>query len=155
MEKVQCDKKKILLIASSGGHYQQLTMLFGLQDKYSVTVVTEATKINNQSDYYIKQINRREKLWLINLLVNTVVSTYLLIKINPKVIISTGALASIPMLCIGKILGKEIIFIESFAKVTTGTLTGRLVYKFADLFIVQWESMLEVYPNAKLGGGIY
>ena len=29
------------------------------------------------------------------------------------------------------------------------------MYKFADLFIVQWETLKKVYPNAVYGGGIY
>ena len=35
------------------------------------------------------------------------------------------------------------------------SLTGRLVYPFADLFLVQWESLLELYPKAKYVGGIF
>ena len=46
-------------------------------------------------------------------------------------------------------------FIETFANRNSKTATGKLVYKFADLFIVQWEEMLKLYPKAKLGGSIY
>ena len=45
--------------------------------------------------------------------------------------------------------------IETFANRNSKTATGKLVYKFADLFIVQWEEMLKLYPKAKLGGAIY
>ena len=41
------------------------------------------------------------------------------------------------------------------AKVTSPTETGKLLYKFADRFYVQWESMLKFYPKAKYLGGIY
>ena len=54
-----------------------------------------------------------------------------------------------------KIFKRKIIFIESFAKVNSPTLTGKLVYKFADRFYVQWEEMKEFYPNALYEGGIY
>ena len=54
-----------------------------------------------------------------------------------------------------KLFKKKIIFIESFAKLNSPTLTGKLVYKFADQFYVQWEEMLAVYPNAIYRGGIY
>jgi hypothetical protein len=57
------------------------------------------------------------------------------------------------LLC--KLFGKKLIYIESFAKVTSPTETGKLMYKFADRFYVQWESMLEIYPNAIYLGGIY
>lgn len=54
-----------------------------------------------------------------------------------------------------KLCRKKLIYIESFAKVTSATQTGKLLYKFADRFYVQWESMLNVYPDAIYMGGIY
>ncbi|HAP6864210.1 TPA: oligosaccharide biosynthesis protein Alg14 like family protein, partial [Enterococcus faecium] len=32
---------------------------------------------------------------------------------------------------------------------------GKLMYHFADQFYVQWETMLQFYPNAIYLGGIY
>ncbi|MFQ7173025.1 MAG: hypothetical protein ACLRQF_13715 [Thomasclavelia ramosa] len=46
------------------------------------------------------------------------------------------------------------MFIETFANITTKTLSGKLVYPIADLFLVQWEEMLELYPKAKYRGGL-
>lgn len=37
----------------------------------------------------------------------------------------------------------------------TKTVTGKLVYKFADLFLVQWEDMLKLYPKAKYFGSLF
>jgi hypothetical protein len=48
-----------------------------------------------------------------------------------------------------------LIFIESFAKVTSQTHCGNFLYKYADQFYVQWEEMLALYPNAIYKGGIY
>ena len=56
---------------------------------------------------------------------------------------------------IGKIFGSKIIFIESFANSSSKSITGKIVYKFADLFIVQWENMLNIYPKSVYGGWIY
>ena len=50
---------------------------------------------------------------------------------------------------------RKVIFIESFAKKKTRTLSGRIVYPIATVFIVQWEEMLKFYPKAKYFGGIY
>ena len=66
-----------------------------------------------------------------------------------------GVLAMIPCSLLMKALGKKLIYIESFAKVTSQTLSGRLLYKYADQFYVQWKEMLEFYPNAIYKGGIY
>ena len=59
------------------------------------------------------------------------------------------------MCIIGKIFGSKIIYIETFANRNKKTATGRLIYKIADLFIVQWEEMLKLYPKAIYGGSIY
>jgi UDP-N-acetylglucosamine:LPS N-acetylglucosamine transferase len=88
-------------------------------------------------------------------LYNTFKSFFLYLKIRPKYIITTGAHTAGPMCLIGHIFGSKIIYIETFANSITKSKTGRLVYKFADLFIVQWESMLTLYPKAKYGGWIF
>ena len=59
------------------------------------------------------------------------------------------------MCIIMKIHGKELIYIESFAKVNSATKTGKLIYKIADRFLVQWETMKNIYPKATYVGGIY
>ena len=59
------------------------------------------------------------------------------------------------MCYIAKLFKKKVIFIESFANIETKTLTGKLVYPIADIFIVQWKSMLKLYPKAKYEGWIF
>ena len=54
-----------------------------------------------------------------------------------------------------KLNKKKIVYIESFAKVTSPTLSGKFMYKYADQFYVQWPQMKEIYPNAIYLGGIY
>ena len=59
------------------------------------------------------------------------------------------------MCCIGKILGSKIIYIETFANMVTKTSTGKLIYLFSDKFIVQWESMKDIYPKSDFWGWIF
>ena len=89
------------------------------------------------------------------LLLNCFIELFIYLKVRPKYIVTTGAHIAGPMCCIGKIFGSKIIFIETFANSRTKTITGKLIYKFADLFVVQWESMLKLYPKAKYWGSIY
>lgn len=151
--------KKVCFAASSGGHFEQLMMLKPLMKKYNSFILTERTAYKaddeNIKTHHIIQINRREKLFPIKLLADSFLSLCIFIRERPDVIITTGVLAMIPMCLICKLFGKKIIYIESFAKVTSPTETGKLLYRFADRFYVQWESMLEYYPNATCLGGIY
>ena len=152
--------KKIFLISSSGGHFEQLLMLRKLEKNHKVFIVTEKTKYNKKDkkiNHYVMQVNRKEPLFIIKMILIMFKSLYIFIKERPDVIISTGVLAAIPMIFIGHIFKKKVIYIESFAKINSPTMTGKLVYKknLADQFYVQWESMLEFYPNAIYKGGIY
>lgn len=150
---------KVLFAASSGGHYEQLMMLKPLMDKYDSVLLTEKTKygVGKQDikTVYVKQINRKELTFILKLICNTFRSWRIYLKEKPDVMITTGVLAIIPMALIMKLHGKKLVYIESFAKVTSKTLSGKLLYKYADQFYVQWEQMLELYPNAIFKGGIY
>lgn len=152
-------KIKVCFAASSGGHYEQLMMLKPLMEKYDSFVITEKTKYDSsckeERTYYLKQVNRREKMFPIMLLLNAFSSLKIYFAEKPDIIVCTGVLAMIPMCMIMKLFGKEVIYIESFAKVTSATETGKVMYKLADRFFVQWESMKTVFPNAKYVGGIY
>lgn len=158
--------KKVLFIASTGGHLDELMQLKDMFDKYDYHIVTEKTKSNlSLRKKYKKRVsflvygsysNKLNKLvYPFKLLFNTFKSFYLYLKIRPKYIVSTGAHTSGPMCLIGHIFGSKIIFIETFANSNSQSKTGKLVYKFADLFIVQWESMLKLYPNAVYKGWIF
>jgi len=150
---------KICFAASSGGHLEEISRLIDLTHKYESFMITEKNNFQEldmcDNIYYVSQINRMEPLFLFKLIMLFIKSLYILMKERPSCIISTGALATYPICIIGFIMRIKIIYIESFARVDSPSLTGKLMYKFADLFIVQWEEMLEVYPKAKYGGGIF
>lgn len=155
------NKKKIKLCfaASSGGHYEQLMMLKPLMERYDSFIITEKTsysaKPDNQTVYYMEQVNRKEASFIPRMIINSFRSLKIYLKEKPDVIICTGVLAMIPMCLLVKLNKKKLIYIESFAKVTSPTLTGKLLYKYADQFYVQWPQMKKIYPNAIYLGGIY
>lgn len=155
--------KKVMFISSTGGHLSELLQLSSLFKKYDYHIVTEKDKSNEylkekygkRVDYLIYGTRKKLLIYMIQLLINCIKSVLIFIKVRPKYIVTTGTHTAGPMCCIGKIFGSKIIYIETFANRNTKTATGKLIYKFADLFIVQWEEMLELYPKAVLGGSIY
>ena len=152
-------KRKICFAASSGGHYEQLMMLKPLMEKYDSFILTEKTQygaeVAGEKTYYLKQVNRKEKTFLLRMLQNAFLTFGIFLKEKPNVVICTGVLAMIPMCLLVKLFGGKLIYLESFAKVTSPTETGKLLYRFADQFYVQWEPMKKVYPKAIYLGGIY
>lgn len=151
--------KRICFVASSGGHWEELLCLQEIaQENDSFYVTEEGGQAQDQRGkriYPLPQINRHEKGFLIHFLKLFAQALKILRKEKPEVIITTGALLAFPFCAVGKLRGAKVIYIESFARVHDRSLTGRLVYPFADLFLVQWESLLSVYPKAKYVGGIF
>jgi beta-1,4-N-acetylglucosaminyltransferase len=161
MLKKKKDKKKVLFISSLGGHLTQLLQLKPLFSEYDYHIVTEKSVITEELS---KQYNMSFLMYgarnypfryIFKFSYNVVKSFYYFLREKPDVVVTTGAHTAVPMCYIAKLFGKKVIFIESFAKTTTPTISGRLVYPIADLFIVQWESMKKHYPKAVYGGSIY
>lgn len=152
-------KKKICFAASSGGHFEQILMLKPLMEKYDSFLITEKTAykadVTDKKIYYLYQVNRKEWLFPFEMIGNILKSFVIFVRERPDVVITTGVLAMIPICLLAKLFGKKLIYIESFAKVTSPTGTGKLLYKYADQFYVQWPQMKEIYPNAIYLGGIY
>ena len=153
-----------MLICSTGGHLNELLMLKPMFKKYNYLLITEKTittanlsqKHGKRNIKYMIYGTRKHFIsYPFKLLINTFKSFYYFIKFRPKFIVTTGAHTAGPMCVIGHIFRSKIIYIETFANSETKTVTGSIVYKFADLFIVQWESMLKLYDKATFGGWIY
>lgn len=149
----------ICFAASSGGHYEQLMMLRPLMRRYNSFILTEHTQYQSQSQgehtYVVPQVNRKEWTMPFRLIANAVTSLVIFVKERPDIVITTGVLAVIPMCMIVKLFGRKLVYIESFAKISSPTETGRFLYRFADRFYVQWDSMREFYPKAVFVGSIY
>lgn len=153
--------KKVMFISSVGGHLTQLLELKTIFKDYNYVLVTEKNDVTKdmKKKYKMEYLiyGSREYLfkYVFIFLFNIFKSFYLFFKYRPNVIVTTGTHTAVPMCYIGRLFGKKVIFIESYAKRTSPTLSGRLVYPIANTFIVQWETMLEFYPKAKYFGGIY
>lgn len=151
--------KKLCFVSSSGGHWEELLCLKPVADENDTFYVTEkggqSDDFKNEKIYLFGRINRKELLFIPRFLVLFCFALGVMFKERPDAVITTGALLSYPFCVIAKVMGKKVIYIESFARVHKASLTGRLVYKLSDLFIVQWEEMTKIYPKAKYVGGIF
>ncbi len=154
-------RKKVLFISSLGGHLTQLLQLKPLFEEYDYHIVTEKSIITEDlsKQYRISFLMYGARnypfKYIFKLSYNILTSLYYFLRERPDVIVTTGAHTAVPICYIAKVFGKKVVFIESFAKTSTPTISGKMVYPIADLFIVQWQSMKQHYPKAVYGGSIY
>lgn len=149
---------KVCFAASSGGHLEQLLALRPLMERYDSFILTEKTSYKSKfpvRSRFVLQVNRHEVTFLPRMIANALISIGCWLSERPDVIVCTGVLATVPFCLIGHALGSKLVYIESFAKTDSPTMTGKLLSKYADRFYVQWETMLSVYPEARFVGGVY
>ena len=155
-------KKRVIFIATNGGHLSEILVLKPLFKKYDTTLVTEKTKTTIDlvkkypRVYYLMFGSDRHNILVygIRLILNAFKSLFIYLIVWPDVIVSTGAHFAGPMLCLGKELDSKTIFIETLANSSKRSATGNLIYQIADLFIVRWDEMLKLYPKAIKRGGV-
>lgn len=135
-------KKKVMLVASAGGHWVQLNRLRSAFEGCELIFVTTekkyATTVGNNQFFVVPDASRWNKLrlvWLALLMMKNV------IRIRPDVVVSTGAAPGFFALFWGKRLGAKTIWMDSIANVEKLSLSGQKAGSYADLWLTQWEHL--------------
>lgn len=154
-------KKKVMFICSAGGHLTEMLKIDRLFKKYDYVLVTEKNDISIKLkdkyniDYLMYGSRYYPFKYIFVFSYNFLKSIYLFLKYKPDLVYTTGAHTCVVMCYIAKLFKKKIIFVEVFDRINNPTLSGRMVHRIADTFIVQHEEMLEKYEHSKYIGGVY
>ena len=149
--------KKICLVCSSGGHLTHLMQLkrwWKNYDRFWVTFDKEDSKsvLKDENKYWCYHPTNRD---IKNLIKNSFLAIRVLFKERPDIIISSGAAIAIPFFYIRKLIGAKLIYIEVYDRVTSPTLTGKIVYPITDKFIIQWDEQKKFYSKGENLGGLF
>jgi beta-1,4-N-acetylglucosaminyltransferase len=153
------DKMKVLIILGSGGHTAQMLKLLKLMgNKYHYEYVINSDdivtpkkisgkihRIPNPRVFGASVISKLSKT-----LFGFIKSFFVVLKFD--VVISAGPGLSVPVFYAAKMLGKKTIFLESWSRAHSPSVSGRLCYPVSDLFFVQWPKMKKFYPKAIFAG---
>jgi beta-1,4-N-acetylglucosaminyltransferase len=147
---------KICLVCSKGGHLEQMVQLLDAFNGHDIFIVTHKSDIDSDIRSYFVRSSKGKIVSRITMLYTFVEAIKILLKECPDIIVSTGSgVIAVPFCYMGKILGMKILYIESLARIKTPSAGGKFVYPIADLFLVQWQSLLKAYgKKAKYWGNI-
>ena len=90
-----------------------------------------------------------------NLLRNLRLAARLLRWMRPRAVLTTGAGVAVPFCWLGRLMGARVVYIESFARVDSPSLTGRLVHPVAHDFFVQWPAVRTYFRKAQYRGSLF
>jgi len=134
--------KKVLAVASSGGHWTQLMRVLPAFTSYELVFVTVLKSYRSQVPknkfYLINDANRWNKLRLIQVVLKLV---WILGKERPDVVVSTGAAPGYFALRLGRLFGAKTIWIDSITNIERLSMSGSLVGRYADLWLTQWPHL--------------
>ena len=147
---------KIALVSDCGGHLTQMLHLLEAFRDHEFFFITYFSP----RDEDLKNIAPVHLLKAGEMNLYIFVKAYfqafnILLREKPDVLISTGAQIALPFFLWGKVMGKKLIFIESWSRVNKLSMTGQLLYPVVDEFFVQWPEMAEIAGSkAKYRGSV-
>jgi UDP-N-acetylglucosamine:LPS N-acetylglucosamine transferase len=147
---VEKHRRKVLAVASSGGHWVQLRRVIPAFEKSEVVYVTVLESYRSQVPenkfYSVDDATRWDKLALVRLALQL---AWIIVKEKPSVVVSTGAAPGYFAMLLGRWFGARTIWIDSMANIEELSLSGARAGRYADLWLTQWPHL------AKAGGPQY
>ena len=135
---------RILAIASGGGHWIQLLRLrpafIGADLNYASVDRSLAADVRGHRFFSFTDANRERKFALLKQILGI---AWILLRVQPDVIVSTGASCGYVAIRIGRILGIRTLFIDSIANAEQLSLSGQLACRHANLTLTQWPHLAE------------
>jgi UDP-N-acetylglucosamine:LPS N-acetylglucosamine transferase len=135
-------KPRVLAIASGGGHWVQLLRLRPAFEGAKVTFVSVrpayASDVPGERFIAINDATRWDKVGLARMAFKLL---WIMLRVRPNVVISTGAAPGYFAIRLGKLLGARTIWLDSIANVEEMSMTGMLVKDKATLWLTQWPHL--------------
>ena len=137
---------RFMVVSSSGGHFAQIKYFVDAFENDCVLILNENVHYEfSCPTHKIVHTNRITLMWL-----HAFEALYYIIRYRPKVIVTAGAAPGPIFGLVGKMIFRcKFVFIESFSRVLTPSMSGMIAAKFADDYICQHEQLKSIVPNAK------
>jgi UDP-N-acetylglucosamine:LPS N-acetylglucosamine transferase len=138
-------RKKVLAVASGGGHWVQLLRLRPAFEGHDVTFVTVSESyradVSGAGGARFRVVHDATRWNKLKLLLLAARIAWIVLRERPDVIVSTGAAPGVFAIRIGKKLGARTVWLDSIANVERPSLSGSLVAPHVDLWLTQWPHL--------------
>ncbi len=135
-------RRRVLAVASGGGHWMQMLRLrpafAGAEVHYATVDPAAAADVAPARLWTFPDSNRDTKFRLIGTILQL---SWIIFRVRPHVIITTGAAPGYLAIRLGKVIGARAMFIDSIANASELSLSGRLARRHADQMLTQWPDV--------------
>lgn len=141
-------KRKVLAVASGGGHWEQMMLLSPAFADCDVVFASTSARFVDQAVCpnfrVVSDTSRSSPLLALKCLAQSVA---LVLKERPDVIVSTGALPGLICIVAGKLVGARTIWIDSLANSEKPSMCGKVARHFVSRWYTQWEHIARPGTN--------
>lgn len=133
--------KKVLMVASAGGHLMQLMRLRKAFEGNEVSLMTTDRNYRQslgENIFIVQDANQWDRLALKKMFLQV---TWVVLRTRPHVIVSTGAAPGFAAILFGRLIGAKTIWIDSIANADNMSKSGEKVGKWAHIWLTQWEHL--------------
>lgn len=135
-------KKRVLAVASSGGHWTQLLRIVpafaGFDVAYVTVLPAYRSSVPENRFYVVKDATRWNKL---HMLLSAIQVGWIILKERPDVVLSTGAAPGYFSIVLGRMFGARTIWVDSIANADHISMAGERVGRHAHLWLTQWPHL--------------
>lgn len=151
MNQVDRAPKRVLAVASGGGHWVQLLRVRPSFEGHHVEYLS--TNADYQADvegklHVVADANMWKKLKLAKMFLQV---AWVVVLYRPHVVITTGAAPGFAALVFGKLLGARTIWLDSIANSEELSASGRQARRWADAWLTQWPHLATPHGPAHWG----
>lgn len=148
--------KKVLLVASGGGHWVQLGRLAGaFADDDTLFVTTLAGSVASAGDRPVTVVPDASRSAPLRLLALFVRMAATIVRFRPDLVVTTGAAPGLLAIQIGRLWGARTVWVDSVANSEDLSLSGKLAARSADLWLTQWEDVAAMYDGLEFRGRVF
>lgn len=135
-------RRRVLAVASVGGHWEQMLLLRGAFEGMDVTYVTNDIRLAQREGlspcYAIDDTNRHHPLRSLRCAWSAM---RIIAKVRPDVVISTGAAPGLICIVAGRLVGARGLWVDSMANAERLSGSGRLARRLAHRVFTQWPHL--------------
>jgi poly-beta-1,6-N-acetyl-D-glucosamine synthase len=135
-------RRKILAVSSGGGHWVELLRLAPAFEGHDIAYATVDAAYRSEAAaarfYVIRDVTRWDPWRSAQTLAQLAL---ILLREQPDVVVSTGALPGYYALRIAKWFGARTVWIDSLANAEQLSMSGHRIGKHADLWLTQWPHL--------------
>ncbi|MGZ4993526.1 MAG: UDP-N-acetylglucosamine--LPS N-acetylglucosamine transferase [Methylobacter sp.] len=147
--------KKVLAVASAGGHWTEMMLLKEVFDGHDVVFVCTMEMYRSEvAPYRFYSIPGVSRLYKRLIVVSIAKLLFILVKEKPDVVITTGSAPGLLAISFSKLFGARTVWIDSIASVEHLSFSGRMAKNFADLWLTQWPHLADPIDGPNYLGSV-